>query len=134
MTRTGKALALSAVAGLLMANHAWAQDPAQLAKVPPSVRAGIQTEVMAEKLHLSPQEKTQVEAVNLKYANQMQPVLEGSSGMFARMREAKRVEGAKDAEMKTVLSPAQYEAYLGLKSELRERLKQKALEGGAGAP
>ena len=134
MTRTSKALALPTVAGLLMAVPTWAQDPGQLAKVPPEVRAGIQTEVMVEKLELSPEEKTKVEALNLKYANDVQPILEGSSGMFTLMREMKKVEEAKDAELKAVLSPAKYAGYLELKPELRERLKAKSQESGADTP
>ena len=131
MTRTNTVRALSIVVGLLMAAPALAQDAAQLAKVPPSVRAGVQTTFMTEKLHLTPEQRTKVEAINLKFANQMQPVLEGSSGPFARMREAKKLDTAKDGELHGVLSADQYKDYLAAKDELRERVKQKALENAA---
>jgi len=131
MTRTNAVRALSIAAGLLLAVPAWAQDAAQLAKVPPSVRAGVQTTYMADKLHLTPEQRSQVEAINLKFANQMQPVLEGSSGPWARMREAKKLEEAKDSELRPVLSADQFKAYQAMKDELKERVKQKALESAA---
>ena len=131
MTRTNAVRVLTIATGLLLAVPALAQDAAQLAKVPPSVRAGIQTTAMTERLHLTPEERTQVEAINLKFANQMQPVLEGSGGPFARMREAKKLEEAKDNELKPVLSADQFKGYLAMKDELKERLKQRALEGAA---
>jgi len=131
MTRTNMARALSIAAGLLLAVPALAQDAAQLAKVPPSVRAGVQSTLMTEKLHLTAEQRTQVEAINLKFANQMQPVLEGSSGPWARMREAKKLEEAKDSELRPVLSAQQFTDYQAMKDELKERVKQKALESPA---
>jgi len=63
-------------AALLLAAPAWSQDPAQLARLPPSARAAIQTDCMTQKLQLSAAQRTQVEAINLKVAAQMQPLLE----------------------------------------------------------
>jgi hypothetical protein len=128
MTRTTIARVLFA-AGLLLAMPSWAQDPEQVAKVPPKVRADIQTEFMTTKLQLTPDEKTKVEAINIKYAEQMQPVLAGDMGMFERMRAVKTVEGAKDGELQAVLTPQQYQTYLGSKDELKAKIKERALAG-----
>jgi hypothetical protein len=118
-------------AGLVLAASARAQDPAQLAKIPPRQRAAIQTAFMTEKLHLTPEEKPKVEAINEKYAEQMQPVLQGSMGMFERMRTVKKIEAAKDEELQAVLTPQQFQTYQGSKDELREGMKQRIESGGA---
>ena len=123
---------LTIAVALLVAAPAWPQDAAQLAKVPPSVRAGIQTDFMADTLHLTAEQRTQVEAINLKFANQMQPLLEGST--WTLMREGKKVDEAKDGELRPVLSPQQFDAYVAEKDALRDRLKQKARENAAANP
>jgi hypothetical protein len=117
---------------LLLAAPARSQDAAQLAKVPPSVRAGIQTDFMAQKLQLSAEQRTKVEAINLKVANQMQPLLEGST--WTLMREAKTVDEAKDGDLRAVLTPQQFDTYLASKDEIKDLLKQKALANAAANP
>lgn len=120
------------VAALLLTAPAWSQDPSQLAKVPPSVRAGIQTDFMAQKLQLSAEQRTQVEAINLKVANQMQPLLEGST--WTLMREAPKVDEAKDGELRAVLTPQQFDTYVASKDEIKGLLKQKASANAAANP
>ena len=132
MTARYIARTLTIAVALLVTAPAWSQDAAQLAKVPPSVRAGIQTDFMADTLHLSAEQRTQVEAINLKFANQMQPLLEGST--WTLMREGKKVDEAKDGELRPVLSPQQFDAYVAEKDALRDRLKQKARENAAANP
>ena len=122
----------SALAALWIALPAPAQDAGKLAQLPPGVRAGIQTEFMAKKLSLSPQQREQVQAINQKYAEQMQPILEGSSGPLARMREVKQVEDAKEADLRGVLNPEQFQGYLAAKEEMRQHVEQKAMESRAG--
>jgi Spy/CpxP family protein refolding chaperone len=117
---------------VLLAAPLLAQDPAQLAKVPPSVRAGIQTDFMAQKLQLTAEQRTQVEAINIKAANQMQPLLEGS--MWTLMREAKKVDEAKDGELRTVLTPQQFDTYAASKDQIKDLLKQKAAANAAANP
>jgi hypothetical protein len=120
-------IAVTVACGL--AAPAWSQDPAQLAKVPPSVRAGVQTDFMVQKLQLSAEQRTQVEAINLKYANQMQPLLQGSK--FTLMMQARKLEEAKDAELRPVLSPQQFDTYMASKDQIRDLLKQKARASAA---
>jgi len=120
------------VAAVCMAAPVWSQDPAQIAQLTPSVRAALQTEVMVRKLSLSPEQRTQVEAINLKYANQMQPLLEGSK--WTLMRQAKTVDEAKDGELRAVLNPQQFDGYLAAKDEIRDKMKQKALANAAANP
>lgn len=113
-----------AAALLLLAAPAWSQDPAQLAKLPPDVRAGIQTDFMTQKLQLSAAQRTQVEAINLKVANQMQPLLEGSK--WTLMREAGKVDAAKDDDLRAILDAQQFAKYQASKDELKALMQQKA--------
>ena len=126
MTNTVRVLLVAA--GLLLAAPAWCQGPAQIAKVPPQVRAEIQTKFMAEKMQLTAEERTKVEAINQKYADQMQPVLEGQMGLLALMGEVRKLGEAKDGELKAVLTPAQFQTYEASKDEMKERIKQRALD------
>ena len=134
MATTGRRMRWGGVLALAMvlAAPAGAQGPAQLAAVPPRVRADVQTQFLAERLHLSDAQRAQVDAINLKYAEQMQPLLLGST--WTLMSEGKKVDAAKDGDLRGVLSPQQFETYLGLKDALRERLKQKAAESAGATP
>ena len=117
------ALAFGAVA---TASVCAAQDVEQLAKIPPDVRAAIQTEVMTKKCQLTPAEKTKVEAINVKTANALQPVLTGGGGPFERMRQVKAAESAKDTELRGVLTAQQYQCYEASKDEMKQKLIKKA--------
>ena len=64
MKRTATVAALSITGLLLAGGIAPAQDMQELAKLPPATRAAVQTKFMSEKLELSPEQKTEVEAIN----------------------------------------------------------------------
>ncbi len=107
-----------------------------LAKTTPQERANIQTAFLAKKLGLSPEDAQKVGAVNLKYAEKAEPVIQGDDGMFAKARQMREIQGEKDAELKTVLSPQQYEAYEAAKDELKAKFEDAVAKkaAGQGAP
>jgi hypothetical protein len=72
--------------------------------------------------------------INLDFAKQMQPILEGQPSTWTLMRESKKLDAAKDDELRGVLSQQQFDAYLAAKDEMRERVKQKALANAAAQP
>jgi len=106
---------------------AWAQMD-QLKNMPPGERARLQTDMMKKKLGLSPQQTTQVGAINEKYAQQMQPVLTSSEGPFMKMRQVRQIGDAKEAELKQVLTPDQFQKYLVERQEMREKFEEKMLQ------
>jgi len=121
----------SLVAALLLAaGSASAQGEGleKLAGTTPQQRAGIQTMFLKSKLGLSAEQAQKLEAINLKYAQQMQPIIESSERPLMKMGELRRVQEAKDAEMQQLLSPEQYSKYLAAKEEMREHLEQKVME------
>jgi hypothetical protein len=106
-----------------------------LAQTTPQERAGIQTAFLTKKLALPPDESEKVGAINLKYAEKAEPVIKGDDGMFSKARQMKAIQAEKDDELKTVLSPEQYQAYDAAKDELKQKFeeavaKKVAAQGG----
>lgn len=105
-----------------------------LKKTTPKERATIQTGFLKSKLGLSPEETAKVEAINLKYAEKAEPVIQGSEGPFAKMRQMKEIQSEKDAEMQATLSPAQFQAYEAAKDEMKQKFEEavaKKMQGGS---
>jgi len=128
MWRTRFALGSLLAAGLLVSVGASAQGLDKLAGTTPEQRAGVQTMFMKSKLDLSAEQLPKVEAINLKYAQQMQPILESSERPLAKMGETRRIQQAKDAELKQLFSQEQYANYLAAKDEMRQQVEQKLIE------
>jgi hypothetical protein len=122
--------ALTVAAALLAALAP--ETSAQLDKLKntmPAERAKVQTELMTSTVGLRPDQTSKVAAINRKYADQMEPIIKGSEGPLRKMRAARDVETAKEAELKQVLSPEQFEKFLASKEEMREKFEQRMLSG-----
>ncbi|HZO09312.1 MAG TPA: hypothetical protein VFC77_08035 [Myxococcota bacterium] len=133
MKGTLRRLVLHLAAATLLAGAAAAQDLSKLAGSTPAQRAAVQTEFMKTRLALGAEQVPKVEAINLKYAQQMQPILQGSEGPLMKLGAARRVDQAKDAELQGVLTPDQFQKYLAAKEEMRQHLEQKLMEKRQGA-
>jgi hypothetical protein len=128
-------LALSLAAALLLAATASAQE--RLANSTPEQRAKLQTEFMTRKLALKSDQIPKVEAINLKYAQKMEPVIKGNEGPLMKVRSAKAIDEEKGAELQKVLTPEQYKQYLAAKEEMRQHVEQHVMEkreGGGTTP
>jgi len=121
------------VAALTFAFGASAQGD-KLKTSTPEERAALQTELMKSKLDLSADQLPKLSALNLKYAQKMDPILKGSGGPLVRMREARELEQAKEGELAQILSPAQFEKYQAAKEEIRQKVEAKLAEKGAKSP
>src|SRR5215470_3409862 len=95
--KTGIAL-VAAVGSLLFALAASGQLD-QLKNTTPEQRAKALTEMMTKKLGLSPEQTSKVADLNLKYANQMEPLIKGSEGPLVKMRQMREINEAKEAEL-----------------------------------
>jgi hypothetical protein len=91
----------------------------------PAQRAAVQTEFMTERLKLTPELATKVQALNLKYADKMEPVLKGSDNMLAKRQKANALMEAKDKELSVLLSKEQFEQYDDAKDDLKETMEKK---------
>ena len=122
-------LMMVAVAALLLAVPPVARAQMdKLASTTPQERAKMQTEFMKNRLDLTPEQLQRVGALNLKYAQRMDPVIKGSEGPLMKMRQMREINEAKVGEPKGILSPPQFEKYLASKEEMREKLEQKVEE------
>jgi len=110
---------------VLVASSAAAENLDALAHTTPEQRAAEQTRMMKSRLDLSADQVGQVQAVNLKYAKEMDPVLKGSGGVLERLKQARQIDHAKDTALQGVLSESQFQKYTAAKQEMRHELEQK---------
>lgn len=94
----------------------------------PEERAQMQTEYLKTNLGLDEQQTQKVSGINLKYAEKMQSVLQGSGGRFAKMKAAKSVNQEKDAELKQVFTSEQAKKYDEMKAEMKAKMKEAIKE------
>jgi len=102
---------------------------AALKNTTPQQRATVLTKLMQEKLGLSGETLGKVSAINLAYANKMQPVIQDANRPLEEMREMREIDEQKDAALKSVLSPAQFDQYQAAKAELRQKFEQRITSG-----
>ena len=94
----------------------------KLKNTTPQERAKAQTIFMKSKLDLTEAQLPKVEALNLKYAEKLDPVIKGSAGPLVKMGEFRQANEDKEAELKGILSPDQFQKYLAAKQEMREKV------------
>jgi hypothetical protein len=91
----------------------------------PEQRAILQTRFMKQHLRLSDADSAKVQAINLNYARQMEPVLKSDGSGIAKTVQARRIMADKDAELRSVLSQEQFAAYDEAKDNLKAWLESQ---------
>jgi hypothetical protein len=91
----------------------------------PEERAGKITEWMKTNLQLNDDQVTQVQNINLKYANKTQELQTASMSRKQKLKVLKDNDQVKDAELKNVFTADQYNAYQAKKDEIRKQMKEK---------
>jgi hypothetical protein len=89
----------------------------------PEQRAQLQTGMMKTKLKLDSTQAKKVQAINLKYAQQLDPIIKSDSRSFKTLMRARSIQKDKDAELRTTLNEAQYKQYDDMKDEMKEKVK-----------
>jgi len=110
---------------LVTVNIIWAQKKTSST---PEERATKLTEWMKTNLQLNNDQATQVQNINLKYANKTQGLQTQSMSRKQKMQTLKDNDKAKDAELKNVLTADQYSAYQAKKDEIRKQMKERMRE------
>ena len=124
---------LIVVAGLLLClSTAASAQLAALKNTTPQQRATLLTKLMHRKLGLTGNTLQQVSAINLEYANKMQPILQGADRPLEELREIKDLNEQKDTALKKVLSAGQFQQYQAAKAELRQKFEQRITQGANG--
>jgi hypothetical protein len=96
----------------------------KLADTTPEQRASQQTARMKKQLALTTEQEPTVAAINLKYAQQMQTLIETGGRNRQTMKQARDMAASKDAELKTVFTADQYKQYDTFRDEQKDRLKE----------
>jgi hypothetical protein len=122
-----KRVSLSIAAALLVSAAAFGQQE-RLASSTPEQRAKLQTEFMTKRLGLGATQIPKIEAINLKYAKKMEPILKGGEGPLVKLRASKAIEEDKGSELEKVLSKEQYQQYLASREEMRQKIEERLLE------
>ena len=118
---------------LVAPGSAWAQGPSDaLQSSTPQERATFQTEYMKDKLALTPEQLPKVSALNLDTAQKMEPVLKGSEGPLMKARAMKGIEAQKETALQGILTPDQFQKFLTLREEMKQKLEQKLADKAAG--
>lgn len=97
-----------------------AQTGDELRNSTPQERAIKQTEWMKTELSLDSVTEAKVHAINLKYAEANQSLINSSESKISKIQKVKANSAAKDDELKNVLNKNQYEKYLQRKEEMRK--------------
>ena len=101
-----------------------AEDMTYLLQSSPGQRAESQTRFMKTKLDLSDDVAIKVEAINLEYAEKVEPVLKGSSLALIKKHDIEGIQEQKDNALRLVLTAQQYDIYVNSKDKLKQALKQ----------
>lgn len=101
-------------------------------------RAEKQTERMTKQLGLSDAQSAKVQELNLKYGEKIKEVRDNADGDREAMRaNLETLQTERNAELKTLLTEAQYASHLKTEAERRQRFSERrgARKGGKkGAP
>jgi anion-transporting ArsA/GET3 family ATPase len=119
---------LFTVIGFMAVNNISAQQTMgdKLKAMTPQQRADYQTGQMKTKLHLDTQQIVKVKVVNLKYAQKIEPLIKSDDSRFTKFREFKKLQAAKDAELKGIFNAGQFKLYQDYESDMKEKMKEKA--------
>jgi Spy/CpxP family protein refolding chaperone len=122
------ALLVAAMSLLIVVTAGAQNEMEKLKSSTPEERARLQTEMMKTKLSLTTDQTPKVAAINQKYAQRMEPIIKSQEGPLMRLRQMREVGQAKEAELKGVLSPEQFQKYLAEKQEMREKFEDKLIQ------
>lgn len=113
-----------AVTSFTAITHASAQNSQgqKIKDMTPGQRAAFQTNLMKTKLGLDTQQLIKVKAVNIRYAQQFQPIIASDDSRFTKFRKAKNLQEKKDNELKGIFTAAQFKQYKDFENNMRSKL------------
>jgi hypothetical protein len=97
----------------------------ELKEMPAEQRAKLQTERMASSLKMDAGQTEKVGQINLKYAQKMDPVIQGAGSKMSRYKAFKKINDQKEQELKSVLSSQQFEQFQKQQQEMKDKLREQ---------
>ena len=117
---------LIALSCFFAANHAMAQGGMSgMRNATPAQRAQLQTNMMKSKLKLDTVQITKVQAINLKYAQKMDPILKSTGSPMDRIQQAMALQTQKDKELQGVFTKEQFKQYSAAEQELKNKMMSR---------
>jgi len=105
-------------------NRAGKDSIQNLLNATPEQRAQMQNDRMKEKLALNDDQYKKVSALNLLYAQKMDPVIHSDDSRFSKYRKIKPLLKEKDEKLKTILTKDQYKQYESFKKEMMDKVRE----------
>lgn len=84
-----------------------------------------QLEVYLQKLDLTEEQKLKFEEITEKYGKQMRGLQESNKSRLTKYKEYKSIVTNKNEEMRSILSIPQYEIYVEIQEEMRQKMIEK---------
>ena len=106
-----------------------AQRPDRGPRMTPEERATRQTEMMTKQLDLTADQQVKIKEINLKFSQQMAAQRDQAGGdRQQNMEKMKAQMDARDAEIKQVLTPEQFEKWQTKRNEMRQQGRERGTE------
>ena len=89
-------------------------------------RAQFQTQWMKENLQLTDEQTEKVAILNTKYTRKMDEIKSSWDGKLKRFKAFRDVMKEKEQELKTILTPKQFDCYMEKRQEFRAKTRERA--------
>lgn len=110
--------------GLMLFSHALiAQRP--LTEKSASERAAAQTQRMKTRLRLDSAQTARIAVINLRYAQRMDPVMQGNGSRLSKFKAARTMQKEKEVELKEVLTKEQFEQFKAQQQAMKDEFKER---------
>ncbi len=123
-TMKKKQMIMTGLYSLMLFSHALiAQHP--LREKPASERAAAQTQRMKTSLRLDSAQTDKIALINLRYAQKMDPVMQGNGSRLSKLKAARTMQKEKEAELKQVLTKEQFKQFKEQQQAVRDEIKER---------
>jgi hypothetical protein len=112
---------------MLAATGSFAQS--EIKQMPAAQRAELLTLRMDTSLKLDSVQKEKVSRINLKYAQKMDPVIQGTGSKMSRFKAFRSISSEKEAELKSVLTKDQFAQFQQQQQEMNDELRARRKAG-----
>lgn len=115
---------MASLLGLMLFSHA-AMAQRQLMDKPADERAATQTQRMTTSLKLDSVQAGKVAQINLRYAQRMDPVMQGNGSRVSKLKAVRAMQKEKETELKQILSREQFEQFKEQQQAVRDEIKER---------
>lgn len=119
-----KQMMLAGLLGLMLLSNA-SEAQKLLMDKPARERAQAQTQRMAASLGLDSVQAEKVGRINLRYAQKMDPVVQGNGNKLSKLKAVRSLQKEKEGELKQVLNPQQFEQFKQQQQAMKDEIKQR---------